>query len=61
MFTPGQKLFALLFFIVFIVVMIRLYMADRKLHKTLYKGSWIVLIAVILTLATLILLVRILH
>ncbi len=42
MFTTGQLVFAILFFIVFVFVMIYSYRGDKKLHKKQYKGSlWI--------------------
>jgi len=42
MFTTGQLVFALLFFIAFIFIMIYSYRGDKKLHKKQYKGSlWI--------------------
>lgn len=42
MFTTGQLVFAVLFFIVFVIVMIYSYRGDKKLHKKYYKGSlWI--------------------
>ncbi|SRX53985.1 hypothetical protein [Aequorivita sp. CIP111184] len=44
MFTTGQLVFAILFFIVFVFVMIYSYRGDKKLHKKQYKGSlWILL------------------
>lgn len=42
MFTTGQLVFAALFFIVFVIIMIYSYRGDKKLHKKYYKGSlWI--------------------
>jgi heme A synthase len=42
MFTTGQLVFALLFFIAFVIVMVYSYRGDKKLHKKQYKGSlWI--------------------
>ncbi len=44
MFTTGQLVFAALFFIAFVIVMIYSYRGDKKLHKKQYKGSlWILL------------------
>lgn len=42
MFTTGQIVFAVLFFIVFVIIMVYSYRGDKKLHKKQYKGSlWI--------------------
>jgi len=42
MFSTNQLIFAVLFFIAFVVVMIFSYRKDKKLHKKYYKGSlWI--------------------
>ncbi|MRT17100.1 hypothetical protein F3C99_09040 [Vitellibacter sp. q18] len=42
MFSTGQLVFALLFFIVFVGVLIYSYRGDKKLHKKQYKGSiWV--------------------
>ena len=42
MFTTGQLVFAILFFVAFIGIMIYSYRGDKKLHKKQYKGSlWI--------------------
>lgn len=42
MFTTGQLVFAILFFVAFIGILIYSYRGDKKLHKKQYKGSlWI--------------------
>ncbi len=42
MFSTGQLVFALLFFIAFVGLLIFSYRGDKKLHKKQYKGSiWI--------------------
>lgn len=42
MFSIGQLVFAILFFIAFILVMVYSYRGDKKLHKKQYRGSiWI--------------------
>ncbi len=42
MFSTGQLLFAIFFFVAFVVIMIRMYRKDKKLHQKYYKGSiWI--------------------
>lgn len=45
MFTTGQLIFASLFTIVFVGVMIYVYRKDMPLHKKYYKNSYTVLIA----------------
>jgi len=47
MFTTGQLIFAALFFLAFVGVMIWSYRKDIKLHKKHYKGSYWVLVALI--------------
>jgi heme/copper-type cytochrome/quinol oxidase subunit 2 len=47
MFTSGQKIFALLFFIAFVILMIYSYRKDIKLHKIHYKNTFLILAAVI--------------
>ncbi|MEH6764430.1 hypothetical protein AEQU3_02313 [Aequorivita antarctica] len=47
MFTTGQLVFAILFFIAFIIIMIYSYRGDKKLHKKYYKGSLWVLVGFI--------------
>ena len=48
MFTSGQKTFAILFFIAFVILMIYSYTKDLKLHKVHYKNVLIVLVVAIL-------------
>ncbi|SHJ19759.1 hypothetical protein [Flavobacterium terrae] len=48
MFSKGQLIFAVLFFIAFVCVMIFTYRKDLKLHKHYYKGSLWILIAFLL-------------
>ncbi len=47
MFSKGQIIFGVLFFIVFAVVIAYSYRKDLKLHKRFYKGSFWVLLAFI--------------
>ncbi|MFT4781774.1 MAG: hypothetical protein ACJAZK_001393 [Psychroserpens sp.] len=47
MFSSGQLIFAILFALVFAVVMFFAYKKDLNLHKKYYKGSVWVLIAFI--------------
>jgi tellurite resistance protein TehA-like permease len=44
MFTTGQLVFAVLFFIAFIFILIYSYRGDKKINKKQYKGTlWILL------------------
>lgn len=44
MFSTGQLIFAILFAVVFLIVVIRAYRRDRKLHRKNFKGvKWIIL------------------
>ncbi|MGY5849817.1 hypothetical protein [Salegentibacter sp. F14] len=47
MFSTGQLIFAALFLITFIAIIIFSYRKDTKLHKKYYKGSIYVLIGFI--------------
>jgi short subunit fatty acids transporter len=44
MFSTGQLLFALLFFIAFVAAMVISYRKDFKIHEIYYKGNFKVLI-----------------
>ncbi|MGC1204137.1 MAG: hypothetical protein WA839_04515 [Flavobacteriaceae bacterium] len=45
MFSKGQIIFGIIFFIVFSIIIGYTYRRDLKLHKRFYKGSYWVLIA----------------
>lgn len=47
MFSTGQLIFAAIFIIVFIGILIFSYRKDTRLHKKHYKGSFFVLLAFI--------------
>ncbi|PID69734.1 MAG: hypothetical protein CSA39_01530 [Flavobacteriales bacterium] len=47
MFTKGQQLFALIFAIVFIMIVAWSYRKDLKLHKIYYKNVWVVGLTVV--------------
>ena len=47
MFTTGQLVFAILFFIAFVIFVSLSYKKDRKLHQKEYKGSFWILIGFI--------------
>jgi hypothetical protein len=51
MFTSGQKIFALFFIIAFAILMIWSYRKDIKLHKIHFKNTYIVVIAILVTIA----------
>tara|TARA_R110002050_G_scaffold15319_2_gene47213 strand:+ start:886 stop:1074 length:189 start_codon:yes stop_codon:yes gene_type:complete len=59
MFTTGQWVFAAIFFVAFVIVMVFSYRGDKKLHKKYYKGSLWILVGFIVFIA-LLLLVKIL-
>lgn len=44
MFSQGQLLFALCFFIAFVILIIFSYRKDIKTHKVFYKGNYKILI-----------------
>jgi len=47
MFSTGQLIFGLLFFIAFVIAVASQYRKDKKIHKAHYKGSVWILIAFI--------------
>ncbi len=47
MFSKGQIIFALLFFIVFVICITWAYRSDKQKNKTIFKGSYKVLIFVL--------------
>ncbi|HOZ75582.1 MAG TPA: hypothetical protein PLS51_10870 [Flavobacterium sp.] len=48
MFSTGQLVFAALFFVAFVIVMIFAYKKDVATHKIFYRGNYKVLIAFLL-------------
>jgi len=48
MFSQGQLVFAVCFFVAFVIAMIYAYRKDAMLHKTFYKGNYKILIGFIL-------------
>ena len=44
MFSQGQLVFAVCFFVAFVIAMIYAYRKDAKLHKIFYKGNYKILI-----------------
>ncbi len=53
MFSQGQLLFALCFFIAFVIAMIFSYRKDIKTHKLFYKGNYKILIGFFIFIAIL--------
>ena len=61
MFSSGQKIFALVFIIGFIVLIGYQFYKDRKKNKTLFKGTYWVILAVIAVMVGYTLLNKFLH
>lgn len=61
MFTTGQMVFAAIFFIVFVTVIIYSYRKDLALHKKYYKGSLFILAGFIIFILILFLIKELLH
>ena len=61
LFSKGQKTFALIFLILFIIAMIWAYRSDSKITKVYYKNVWVVLASMIIILTAIILLLKITH
>lgn len=53
MFTPGQKIFAVLFVVAFIIIMVLSYRKDKSIHLKQYRGTIWVLIGFIAFMAIL--------
>ena len=51
MFSQGQIIFGVIFFIAFVIVTIFMYRKDINIHKQYYKGSYKVLIGFLLFVA----------
>ena len=61
MFTPGQKIFALLFMIAFVVIIGYQFYKDRQRNKDLFKGTYWVLITLVTAAILYVLVNRFLH
>ncbi|PKP42226.1 MAG: hypothetical protein CVT95_12560, partial [Bacteroidetes bacterium HGW-Bacteroidetes-12] len=44
MFSSGQKIFAILFMIIFLIIVTYQFYKDKKKNKTLFKGTFWILI-----------------
>jgi len=53
MFTKGQIIFALLFFISFVIGIIYAYRKDKRVNALLFKGSYKILLFILLVFLTL--------
>jgi hypothetical protein len=53
MFSKGQLIFAIIFFISFVCAMVYAYRKDKALHKIFYRGNYKVLIGFIVFIALL--------
>jgi len=53
MFSQGQLIFAVCFFIAFVILIIIAYRKDLALHKIFYKGNYKVLLTFLLFIALL--------
>ena len=60
-FSKDQKIFALIFLISFIVMMIMAYRSDAKINKIYYKNVWVVLVCFLAILAGLVVLIKMTH
>ena len=60
-FSKGQKIFALIFIVSFIIMLIFAYRSDAKNIRLHYKNVWIVLISIALILGALVFLVKMTH
>jgi uncharacterized membrane protein HdeD (DUF308 family) len=61
MFTDGQKIFAILFIVAFIVIISYQFYKDRQRNKTLFKGTYWVLISIFGIILGYIILTKFLH
>lgn len=61
MFSNGQKIFALVFIIGFVIIIGYQFYKDKKKSKTMFKGTYWVVLAVIVTMIGYTLLNKFLH
>ena len=61
MFTSGQKIFALVFIVVFVILIGYQFYKDRKRDTELFKGAYWVVLAVISVMIGYVLLNKLLH
>jgi hypothetical protein len=53
MFSQGQLIFAVCFFVAFVIAMVIAYRKDVKMHKIFYEGNYKILIGFIVFIAIL--------
>jgi short subunit fatty acids transporter len=53
MISKGQLIFAILFFVSFVIAIVFAYRKDIKIHQTFYKGNYKILISFFLFIAIL--------
>ena len=61
LFTKGQKIFAIVFIVSFIIMLFKAYQSDAAVHKANYKNVWVILVSMVIILAALVALIKILH
>tara|TARA_R110001592_G_scaffold35209_7_gene120047 strand:+ start:3098 stop:3283 length:186 start_codon:yes stop_codon:yes gene_type:complete len=61
MFTDGQKIFAIVFIVVFLVAIAYQFYKDRKKNKTLFKGTYWVLITIMVVMLAYVTLTKLVH
>ncbi len=61
MFSDGQKIFAILFIVIFITVIGYQFYKDRQRNKNLFKGTYWVLITIVGIMLAYITYVRLIH
>ena len=54
MFTQGQLIFAVLFFIAFVIITFFSYRKDKKIHKKYYKNNYLILVGFLVFVAILV-------
>ena len=61
MFSSGQKIFALLFMVIFLIVVVVQFYKDKQKSKNLFKGTYWVLISIMTVIIGYILLTKLIH
>lgn len=61
MFSSGQKIFALLFMVIFLIVVVVQFYKDKQKSKNLFKGTYWVLISIMTVIIGYILLTKLIY
>ena len=61
MFTDGQKVFAIIFIVTFLSIIGYQFYKDRKKNKDLFKGTYWVLITIMVVMLTYVTLTKLIH